>query len=383
MFPVLGNLLFFKLVWATSLIGVVLGYAWLGLIALVRGSEQLLRPDADTMLEENDMLLVLGRQDAAERFADSHPAITFMGPPEVQKAHPVSTAELAEAVVPPRSPAVGKRIRDLNLPRDYGMSVIAYYRRDRPYRTNVQEAELQEGDGLLVYGPREKMREFEPEKDLLIYFKPGEAEVSTRLKRKAPVAAATLLGVILGAALGFMPIAAMAIAGAVAMVLAGIVPLKEVYRVIDWRTLVLIGGMYPLGVALNGTGAADLIGKTLIAAIGGFGPLAVLGGVAILAMVLTQPMHNAAVAIIMTPIALNAAELMQSDPRPFAVAVIVACSASFLMPYGHPAPLLVEVPGGYRGRDYLVFGAGLSLIVLVVIIALIPLLWPLEQALPS
>jgi len=94
-------------------------------------------------------------------------------------------------------------------------------------------------------------------------------------------------------------------------------------------------------------------------------------------MVLTQPMHNAAVAIIMTPIALNAANLTQSDPRPFAVAVLVACSASFLMPYGHPAPLLVEKPGGYRGLDYLLFGAGLSLIVLVVIVSLIPLLWPL------
>ncbi|MDF0603255.1 SLC13 family permease [Psychromarinibacter sp. C21-152] len=351
--------------------------AGLGLIALVRGSEQLIRPDADTVLEDNDTLLVLGRQEAAERFAESHHAITFMGPPEVQKDNPVSTAELAEAVVPPRSPAVGKRIRDLHLPQDYGMSVIAYYRRDRPYRTNVLDAELQEGDSLLVYGPREKMREFEPEKELLIYFKPGEADVSTKLKRKAPVAAAILLAVILGAALGFMPIAAMAIAGAVAMVLVGIVPLAEVYRVIDWRTLVLIGGMYPLGIALNSTGAADLIGETLISAIGGFGPLAVLGGVAVLAMVLTQPMHNAAVAIIMTPIALNAADLMRSDPRPFAVAVIVACSASFLMPYGHPAPLLVEKPGGYRGGDYLAFGAGLSLIVLVVIVALVPLLWPL------
>ena len=351
--------------------------AGLGLIALVRGSEQLIRPDVDIVLQANDMLLVLGREETAIRFAEAHHAITFMGPPEVQESHPVSTAELAEAVVPPRSPLVGKKICDLNLPRDHDMSVIAYYRRDRPYRTNVQEAELQEGDSLLFYGPREKMREFAPEKDLLIYFKPGLADVSTKLKRKAPIAAAILLGVIVVAALGIMPIAATAVAGAVAMVLVGIIPLKEVYQVIDWRTLVLIGGMYPLGIALNGTGAADLIGETLIATIGGFGPLAVLAGVAILTMVLTQPMHNAAVAIIMTPIALNAANLTQSDPRPFAVAVLVACSASFLMPYGHPAPLLVEKPGGYRGLDYLLFGAGLSLIVLVVIVSLIPLLWPL------
>lgn len=111
--------------------------AGLGLIALVRGGEQLVRLDVATLVEDNDTLLVLGREEAAERFAESHPAITFMGPPEVHKAHPVSTAELAEAAVPPRSRAVGKKIRDLHLPQDYGVSVIAYYRRDRPYRTNV------------------------------------------------------------------------------------------------------------------------------------------------------------------------------------------------------------------------------------------------------
>jgi len=147
--------------------------------------------------------------------------------------------------------------------------------------------------------------------------------------------------------------------------------------VIDWRTLVLIGGMYPLGLALNETGAADLIGEGLIAALGGFGPLAVLGGVAVLSMILTQPIHNAAVAIIMTPIAINAATSMGSNPKAFCIGVIVACSATFLMPYGHPAPFLVQEPGGYHARDYLRFGAVLNLITLLVILLLVPLLWPL------
>jgi len=140
------------------------------------------------------------------------------------------------------------------------------------------------------------MPEFEPEKDLLIYFKPGEPEVSSRDKKLAPVAAFILLAVIVPSALGWLPIAATAVAGAVA--------------------------------------------------------------------------------IIMTPIAINAANLIGADPRGFCVAVVVASSAAFMMPYGHPAPFLVQEQGGYRGRDYVHFGIGLNVLTLAVILLLVPRIWP-------
>lgn len=349
----------------------------LTLIALVRAGEQLVLPHPDMALEEGDMLLLLGREEVVEGLAELDEALTYIGPPKAQVAYPISTAELAEAVVPPRSAAVGKKVRDLDLPGQFGMTAIAYYRDGTPHRTAVRDEVLQEGDSLLVYGPREKMREFNPEKELLIYFKPGEPEVSSRLKRRAPYAAAILLAVIAVAALGWMPIAATAVLGAVAMVVLGIVRLDEVYSVIDWRTLILVGGMFPLGVALNTTGAADAIGEGLIAAVGDLGPLAVLAGISVLCIALTQPIHNAAVAIIMTPIAINVATLMQSNPKAFAVTVIVSCSAAFLMPYGHPAPFLVQEPGGYRSRDYLRFGSGLTVLTFAIILGLVPLLWPL------
>lgn len=111
--------------------------------------------------------------------------------------------------------------------------------------------------------------------------------------------------------------------------------------------------------------------------LGGFGPLAVMAGVTVLCMVLTQPIHNAAVAIIMTPVAINAASMMDANPRAFCVAVIVACSAAFFMPYGHPAPFLVQKPGGYAASDYVRFGAGLGVITLAVILGLVPVLFPL------
>lgn len=322
------------------------------------------------------MILLQGQEQSVKSFAEKHPLLTFVGPPKSQEKYPISTAELAEAVVPPRSPVVGKTVEELEILKTFGMTALAYYRSDQPHRTDAQHVRLKEGDSLLVYGPREKMRDFNPEKELLIYYKPGEPSVSQKSKKLAPLAALILLLVIAPAAIGFLPIAVTAVTGALCMVLTGIVSPKGAYRAIDGQTLILVGAMYPLGTALNSSGAADVIGEALIAGLGGFGPIAVLGGLVFLCMILTQPIHNAAVAIIMTPIAINAADLLSVNPRGFCAAVIVSCSAAFLMPYGHPAPYLVQEPGGYQTMDYLKFGIGLNVIAFIIILTMVPLLWP-------
>ncbi len=346
-------------------------------LALVRRGDELHHPRPDLALEEGDMLLVQAREEDAEAFARGHPGLTFLGAPTSQQRYPLSTAELAEAVVPPRSPAVGKSVRELELPAREGMTAIAIYRDGEPRRIEAMDTVLAEGDSVLFWGPRDRMREFDPEKTLLIYFKPGTPEVSSRLKRYRLPAAGILAAVIAVAALDLYPIAVTALAGAAAMIALGIVRPAAAYRAVDWRTLVLIGGMFPLGVALQDSGAADLVGEGLVSTLGTFGPRAVMAGIVVVTMVLTQPIHNAAVAIIMTPVAIQVARLMDSDPRAFCVAVLVACSTAFLMPYGHPAPLMVQEPGGYRAGDYLRFGLGLEVLALAVILVVVPLLWPL------
>jgi len=345
-------------------------------IAIVRRSEHLIIPGAVQSIEQGDMVLLQGQEQSVKAFAEEHPLLTFVGHPKSQEKYPISTGELAEAVIHPRSPIIGQAVGDLEILKKSGMTPIAYYRDNQPHRTDPLRVKVREGDGLLVYGPREKMRDFNPEKELLIYYKPGDPSVSQKKKKLAPIAALILLLVIAPAAAGILPIAVTAVAGALLMVLFGIVSPQGVYEAIDGRTLVLVGAMYPLGLALNTTGAADFIGGALIAALGGFGSVAVLAGLVLLCMILTQPIHNAAVAIIMTPIAINAAELLGVSPRGFCVAVVVACSTAFLMPYGHPAPYLVQEPGGYTAGNYFKFGIGLNLIAFAVILLLVPLLWP-------
>jgi di/tricarboxylate transporter len=221
------------------------------------------------------------------------------------------------------------------------------------------------------------VQDFSPEPDLVWVHKPRPQEAPLHLRKLAPVAVSIFLAVILSAAVGWVSIAVAALAGAALMAVLGIMPPGRIYREVDWRTLILIGGMYPMGAALQETGAAAGLADLVLRLVGDWGAVPALTAVGLLALLLTQPMHNAVAALIATPVALQVSASMGADPKAFALAVVVGASASFLLPVGHPAPLLVQEPGGYRNRDYLTFGTGAALLVLAVIALVIPRLWPL------
>lgn len=160
------------------------------------------------------------------------------------------------------------------------------------------------------------------------------------------------------------------------MVLIGILPPRQLYEHVEWRTIVLVGGMFPLGLAMEKSGAAELVSSLLADTLGTLGPHITMIGITLIALLLTQSLHGAAVAVIMAPVALDTAGLLEVEPKAFAVAVIVGAAATYLLPEGHPAPLMVQSPGSYKTRDYLKFGTGLVVITLVVVVVLIPLMWP-------
>ncbi|KEO74909.1 hypothetical protein EL17_04315 [Anditalea andensis] len=348
----------------------------LDLLEVVREGSKFVALD-DFDLQSGDTLLLKGTEQAAKDFCEYYSGITYMGPPRAQEKYPISSAELAEAVVPPRSPVMGKTPKEINFREDYSLTVIGYYRDGKPHASYAQDVKLKEGDGLLFYGPRNAIRDFEPTKEILIYYKPGIPEVSAKKEILAPLATAILLAVVVVSVADLVPISVAAIGGATLMVLAGIINPAKAYDAIDWKIIVLIGGMYPLGIALVQSGTADMIGDGLVNVLGGYGALIVMAGISLLTMILTQPIHNAVVAIIMTPIAINAAELMGSNPRAFCIAVMVSCSSTFLMSVGHPAPLMVQIPGNYNAVDYIKFGLPLNIIAMAVILIIIPLFWPL------
>lgn len=349
----------------------------LSVISLLRDGRQQPVEDVHVRLQSRDVLLVGGRREKAEQLCGENEGLLLAGPPQPQNPFPSSDAELIEIIVPPRSAAIGKTLRELRFRERTGLIGVALWRGGKPQRTDARDTPLEPGDGVLLFGAQARTRHFQPHPDFLWLTTPRSQDSPSETGWQAAAAALILLAVIVVAAAGWLSIAIVALAGAAAMILLNILTPQQAYAAVDWRTIALIGGMYPLGTALQNSGAVDLVARLLTEQAG---PAAALWTVALLAIVLTQPMHSAVVAVILTPMALGVAQTLGANPLPFALAIIVGASASYLLPVGHPAPLLVQEPGGYLTGDYLRFGLVPVLIVWGVIGCIIPMIWPLSVA---
>jgi di/tricarboxylate transporter len=161
------------------------------------------------------------------------------------------------------------------------------------------------------------------------------------------------------------------------MVLTGCLTIEEAHESIDWRTVFLVAGMLPLGMAMEATGTAQFLADIMLDTLGQFGPLALLGGTYLLAALITQAMSNAAAMVLIVPIAVDTATGLGANHLTFTMAVVIGAVTSFLTPIGHKANVLVFGPGGYRFFDFARVGALLTVILLIVSMIFLPLFWPL------
>jgi di/tricarboxylate transporter len=162
------------------------------------------------------------------------------------------------------------------------------------------------------------------------------------------------------------------------MVLCRVLSLDQAYQTIDWKSIFLVAGMLPLGIAMTKTGAAALLTDGLVRSLGPLGPRVLLAGLVVATVLLAQAVHSAAVAAVVAPIAIEAGQRIGADPRAFAMGVALASSMAFLTPLGHPVNVLVMGPGGYRFKDYLRVGLPLTVLLIVLIVGLLPVVWPLR-----
>jgi di/tricarboxylate transporter len=153
--------------------------------------------------------------------------------------------------------------------------------------------------------------------------------------------------------------------------------MDQAYRAIEWRVVFLVAGMLPMGIALSKTGAAALMADGLIHVLGNAGPWALLAGLMALTILLSQAMKGAAIATVMTPIAIQAAHAIHADPRALAMGVALATSMAFVTPLGHPVNILVMGEARYRFRDYVRVGLPLTVLLFVVVMVILPIIWPL------
>jgi di/tricarboxylate transporter len=196
---------------------------------------------------------------------------------------------------------------------------------------------------------------------------------------KARLAAITFLVILLLGAVGIISIGEVMFAGAIFMVLFGILNIDQAYQAIEWKSIFLVAGMLPMGVALTKTGAATLFADNMFKIIGNAYPITIMAVIFILGVLLTQVISGPAVAAILAPIAIEISTRLGIDPRSFAMGVAIAASMAFITPLGHPVNVLVMGLAGYKFRDFRRIGLPLTLLLFFVVMLLLPVFWPFNK----
>jgi len=346
----------------------------LSVLAIERGGRVLPAPPPSTLLEEEDVLLLNGEPKALPPAADLE-----ILPPRRWRDRDLESPAVAvvEAVLAPRSRLIGQTLRDSRFRDRFGMTVIAIWRAGRPLRTGLSDLPLEFGDGLLLQGDRSGLAVLRVEPELIVLDR-GEEPATVPGKGRLALA---IMGITLAlAAAGPLPVGEVMLGGALVMILCGVLSMDQAYQAIDWKSVFLVAGMLPMGIAMSKTGATALLASWLLGALGAAGPRVLLIGLMAFAALLTQAMNGAAVAAVVAPVAIQAAQQTGADPRALAMGVALATSMAFLTPLGHPVNVLVMGPGGYRFRDYVRVGLPLLLLLLALTAALLPVFWRLTPA---
>ncbi|MDA0339921.1 MAG: SLC13 family permease, partial [Proteobacteria bacterium] len=337
------------------------------------------RTDQSLRLQIRDVVLQAGDRIVLETNAGEVVGLKGDGQIEFNVAHedyePVRADRtvIMEASVGHRSSLIGRKLVDVRLRRRYGVYVLAVHRNDENISKDFEQIQLRFADTLLLEGPADGIGRLLDDGAVVNLSQPQERSIRNA---KAPIALAVMVGVMVLAALEIMPIAGLAVIGAVIVMATGCVDADEAFDTIDWRILFLIFGMLGLSMGMDKSGAAQIIVGSVVHIADSISPLAVLAVVYILTSALTEMVSNNAVALLVGPIAIALAQQLGLDPRPFIMAVMFAASASFATPIGYQTNTFVYGAGGYRFSDFVRVGLPLNIIFAVLAVIVLPFFFP-------
>jgi di/tricarboxylate transporter len=346
------------------------------LLELVRGGNIFQVSEVQGMvLAEGDLLLVSGAPKEIDALLQSSGMQLATVLSDGERA-PVKDLqqEVIEAVVLPNSTSGGRLVGDLGFARLYNVSVMGVQRYGRQYSRNLRSLRLNSGDVLLLRGPRNGLSACCEANRLLVVEGVEQSIVRTHRNWQA---LAIMLGVILLGSLTDIPIVTLALAGACLMVVTGCLRPGEAVASLDASSLLLLAGTIPLGAALEDTGLAKTLVDWLVDSVDVSNQLFFLSAFFLMAWLLTELLSNNAVAVLLTPIALNLAQTTGINPTALLMVVVFGASCGFVMPQGYQTHAIVMGPGGYRFIDYLKFGLPLSLLCWLAATIFIPIFWPL------
>lgn len=340
----------------------------------------------DTELKENDILYVFGAFDKIELFArENRLSLTesrvteFAGGPSGEKLS-VQEIGIAEVLLMPDSKLINKAVKDSGFRDKYGVNILGIQRKNEYILSDIKEVKMHSGDILLIQGTWDSIAPMShKQSQWVVLGQPVEEASKVTLDYKAPVAALIMICMIAAMVFDFIPIPPVAavLIAAILMVLTGCFRnVEDAYKTINWESIVLIAAMLPMSLALEKTGASNLISEKLVSGLGDYGPLVLMAGIYFTTSLLTMFISNTATAVLVAPIALQSALAIGVSPYPFLLAVTVGASMCFASPFSTPPNALVMSAGKYTFMDYVKVGMPLQIIMGIVMIFILPLLFP-------
>ncbi len=339
---------------------------------------QQLTPAPEVKIRAKYSLCAYGSRADIEKFAEKYRAVIHQRPVRFRDLFNASVAGTVEGVVTARSSMIGSTIREIGFRKTFGVTVLALYREGKTYYAEMSDIPLLPGDAFLLFGTWERFHQLQAAHRNFTIITPLEVEVQKPAKAvPATICFAITLGLMLLSSFYFqklpynpIPLSVCLMFGAVGMVLTGVLQIKEVYEAVDWRTVFLLGGLIPLGMAVDRTGTAEWIATGVVTALGdSLTPLLLLSVLAVMSGCFCLVISNVGACTLLVPLGVSMAAQIGIEPRVAAIVVGLGVSNSFLLPT-HQVNALYMGPGDYRTKDYMKIGGILSLIYVTVLVSM-------------
>lgn len=341
------------------------------IIAVKRDGEILDTINPDTVLQQNDVIkavvsplkLTEIKKNLTYRISGNKTAVKENG----------SSKAFFETMIPVGSLLAGNSLKSFRFRNIYDCSVLAIRHRDETIRENLAEVTMKEGDMMLIYATPDEMNELLRQKAVILLSEHKETKINYK---KAIPAMLIAVGVVTAAALHLTSILISSMIGCLLLVTTGILKPKEAYSAIEWKVIFMMAGVLSMGTALKKTGGAEIISEFIFETLGSTDPRITLSLIFLVTFLSTNILSSKATAALMAPIVISLAATMQLSHKPFLVAVMFACSLTFMTPVSYPTNTMVYAPGNYKFTDFLRVGTPLNIIIWVAASFIIPLFFP-------
>ena len=326
----------------------------------------------DEVLQGDDVLTFSGRTSAMQRLLEQTDLRTNIDGPALHNGE--DEIPLFEAVVAANSTLVGRTLKDVGFREKYQGVVLAIHRQDESLRGALGNVELKPGDLLLIEARKGFDHQWNQSQGDFYLVTP-KSQILPSVSKKAPISIGLLVAMIVLNVAGVLSLAAAAFAAALGTVLFGCLRGTELRTTVDATVMLTIAAAFGIGHAVQASGLADALGHGIVAGLPGVGPIVILMVLYVSTLVLTEVVTNSAAIVVMLPIAIAAAVDLGIDPRPVALTVTIAASASFLSPLGYQTNLMVMGAGGYRFSDFFRAGLPISIGIMVITLTVVSLRW--------